>query len=455
MVTRIYSNVFEHVLLPIVEWKYGMRVRKQLRGLEETQWWTVEHLRELQAQRLRPLIKHAYENVPYYRKIFKQRGLTPSDIQSASDLTKLPILTKKEIGENFDAMLSSDFAQRKPKLNFTSGSTATPLQYYIDWESWSMAWACIYFGWRLAGYKFGDKMATLSDFYATPKKKDAALQAKMRLLIERNLALPVLRLSDEIMERHSKLLLKHQPRFIRGYPSAIYVLADYLKRHDLSPIKPKAIFTTSEVLLPRRRKLIEKVFRCPVFDGYGCGDGGGSAIECFEHNGHHIPIQRCVMEFVDNEGQAVPAGQEGNIVLTDLFNYSMPFIRYQVGDIGVPSDRTCPCGRGMPLIGKLRGRTSDILKFRDGTVVTGVALTTILEYCSAIRQYQIVQLDMDNLLVRIVKGKEYTEQDSKNLLMNIKQQIGQDINVDIQFVEEIPATRTGKRFIISHMPDLL
>ena len=309
---EMYSLVFKLLLLPIVEWKYGMSIRKQLRELEETQWWPIAELQELQNERLRRLIKHAYENVPYYQTIFRQQGLTLGDIQYASDLPKLPILTKQKLRESFGKMLSSDFAQRKQKLNRTGGSTGEPLRFYIDWESWSMSWACIYLGWRFAGYRFGDRMATLGGASLFPDK-DMSFKSRLRLFLERNLLLSATHMSDDIMGHYYNLLEKHQPRFLRGYPSAIYILADYMKQNRLAPIDLDAVFTTAEVILPNHRELIEEVLNCPVFDGYGCGDGGGSAIECPAHEGHRIPVQRVVMEFVNDEGQPVDYGQLGKI----------------------------------------------------------------------------------------------------------------------------------------------
>lgn len=449
----MYSNFFEHLFLPIVERKYGMSIRRQLRELEETQWWSPHQLQELQNERLRLLINHAYEKVPFYRRIFQKRNLTPRNIQSVNDLPKLPILSKKEIRNNFDSMLSSDFSQRKQKLNRTGGSTGEPLKFYIDWEAWSMSWACIYLGWRFAGYKFGDKMASLGGSSLFPDET-ITVQTRIRRFLERNLALSATHMSDDIMKEYFKFIEKHQPKFLRGYPSALYVFANYLKENRLTPLKPKAVFTTAEVLYPNYRELIEEVFQCRVFDGYGCGDGGGSALECTEHKGHHIPIQRVVMEFVNDAGQTIAAGQAGNIVLTDLFNYSMPFIRYQVGDAGIPSDQTCSCGRGLPLLKELSGRTTDIIKLRNGMTLSGPAFTLIFKEFP-IQQYQIVQIDLDNIIIRIVKGKTYTEKDSKRLLNTIERHVGRKGSVQLEFVENITATKAGKRlFFISNISQL-
>ena len=347
-------------------------------------------------------------------------------------------------------MLSSDFSRRRQKLNRTGGSTGEPLKFYIDWESWSMSWACIYHGWRFAGYEFGDRIATLGGSSLFPDK-NMTLQARIRYSMERNLLLSSVHMSDDIMREYSELIAKHQPKFLRGYPSAIYNFASYLKETGQIPVNLKAVLTSAEVLYPHHRELIEEVFKCHVFDGYGCGDGGGSALECLEHNGHHIPVQRVAMEFVDDEGQPVPAGLPGKILLTDLFNYSMPFIRYEVGDAGIPSDQTCPCGRGLPLVKSLSGRTTDIIKFRDGTIISGPALTLILKEFP-IQQYQIVQRDLDNLLIRIVKGRTYGEKDSNRLLSTMEHHVGRRGSVQLEFVEEIPPTRAGKRlFIISNV----
>ncbi len=447
----IYELAFHHLILPIVEWKYGMTIRKHLRELEKTQWWSIEKLRELQNDRLRRLIEHAYEKVPYYRSMFQERGWTPKDIRSVDDLSKLPTLTKRKIWDNYEKLLSADFKQRKPKRGLTSGSTAERLEFYIDWEAWSMSWACIYLGWRMAGYRFGDKMVTLSGFALFPDEKDMTLRDRVRMIIERNLPLSVMRMTEDTMMNYADLIAKHQPRFIRGYPSGIYTFAEYIKEKGLCPARPKAIFTTAEVLLPRFRKVIEEVFQCPVFDNYGCGDGGGSAIQCPEHNGYHVPIQRVAMEFLDDEGKLAPASQTGRVILTDLFNYSMPFIRYEVGDMATPTHRLCSCGRTLPLIDSLDGRTSDIIRFRDGSVLSGLVLSAVFEHLP-IQQYQIVQLDEDNLLIRIIRERDYNQAHTDRLLRITEHHIGPHANVKLEFVEEIPVTRAGKQlFIVSNL----
>lgn len=304
----------------------------------------------------------------------------------------------------------------------------------------------------MAGYRFGDKMATLSGFALFPDEKDMTFRDRVRMIIERNLPLSVMHMTEDTMMNCADLIAKHQPRFIRGYPSGIYIFAKYVKEKGLRPARPEAVFTTAEALLPRFRKVIEEVFECPVFDGYGCGDGGGSAIECPEHNGHHVPIQRVAMQVVDDEGNPVSPGQTGRVLLTDLFNYSMPFIRYEVGDMATPSDRACPCGRGLPLIESLDGRTSDIIRLRDGSVLSGFVLSAVFEHLP-IQQYQIVQLDEGNLLIRIIKERDYNQGHTSRLLRIMEHHnIGRHVNVRLEFVEEIPTTRAGKRlFIVSNV----
>ena len=179
--------------------------------------------------------------------------------------------------------------------------------------------------------------------------------------------------------------------------------------------------------------------------------GGGSALECPEHSGLHVPIQRVVMGIVDDEGQPVPSDKPGKIVLTDLFNYSMPFIRYEVGDIAVASEKACSCGRGLPLLKDLCGRTNDILRFKNGIILSGPSFTTIFKHFP-ILQYQVVQVDMDNILIRIVKGKEYTEEHSKQIIKTMEYHIGHPDSVRLEFVQDIIPTKAGKRlFVISNI----
>jgi len=425
----------------------GTNILKYLTKLKKTQWWSPAQLRELQDQRLRLLIKHTYANVPYYRRTFRERKLTPDDIKTQKDLHKLPPLTKDIIRKRFSDLKAVNFDCWKPWLSKTGGSTGEPLKFYITKTNISVGWACNFRGWDWAGYKLGDKCVTLGGSSIVPPQKPR-YSKRLRYIIERNLSLSAVSMNKKIMNLYIKKIRQFKPEFIRGYPSAMYVFAEHLKEARIDDIKPKAIFTTAEVLYPIQRKAIESQFGCRVFDGYGARDGGPNAMECSEHTGLHVSVEGVVIEFVkDNE--TVSSGESGRMLCTDLFNYAMPFIRYSVGDVGTPTNELCPCGRGLPLIKSIEGRTTDIIRFGNGTVLSGPAFTLLFKEFD-IEQYQIVQTAKNRLVIKIVRGIDYNEKDTDYISNIIKSHAGQDVEVNIKIVDSIPAAKSGKRlFFIS------
>jgi len=418
--------------------------------LQRTQWFSQSKLKELQGKRLRFLLEHAFRYVPFYHRVFRARGLRPSDIKSTDDLVRLPIATKDDIRNNFHDFLSCDFQKYGPILNSTSGSTGEPFRYYIDRKTVSIANAALWRGWGYAGYKLGDKMAVLAGLSLVSSKEDL-LRVASRKVIKRMVKFPAINLRKEILDDYAKRMIQFKPKFIRGYPSSIYFFADFLKEEEIHLIRPKAVLTTAEMLIPYQRKLIEDVFQCDVFDGYGAFDGGTAALECEEHSGYHMAVEKVVMEFVDEDGNPVTEGEKGRIIATDLFNYAMPFIRYDTGDMGVYSTEECSCRRKLPLMKKILGRTTDILRFKTGAVLSGPSLTLIFKDFD-IKQYQLVQKKHDLLLVKLVRGKSYKNEDTKRLRKILDNAVGKGVEIRFKFVDSIPTTKSGKwKFIVSHV----
>jgi len=446
----VYSKLFRGILFPIMEISQGTKIQSYLKWLNKTQWWRPKELEDLQNKKLRALIKHAYENVPYYHRLFRKLNLKPEDIKTKEDLQKLPLLTKEEIRKNFSDLLAKDFKKWQPKQNATSGSTGEPLKYYTTIDSISMGWAVGYRAWGWAGYKIGDKLVKLGGSSLVPSS--LTFKKRLRYCLERVLPLPSTDMTEETLDRYALSISKFKPEYIRGYPSSLFILAKFLAKSDYN-IQPKAIFTTAETLLPSHRRFIQDVFNCDVLDGYGCRDGSANAMECVEHSGYHMASELVIMEFI-KDGEHVSPGEAGEIVATDLHNYAMPFIRYAVGDVGVPSDEQCSCGRGLPLVKSIEGRVINMIKLKDGTLLSGLPFTDIFEEIEykkegSIRKYQIVQENKDLIVVKIVRGENFTDDDMKKIIEFIRD-IVKDLEIKIEFVDEIPSTKSGKRlFVVS------
>ena len=418
--------------------------------LQRTQWLPRSRLKEIQRKKLRLLLEHAFRHVSFYHRIFEAKGLKPSDIKSVEDLLKLPIVTRHDIRNNFHEFLSRNFRKYGPVFNSTSGSTGEPFGYYIDRRTVGIARAAMWRGWGYAGYRLGDKMAVFAGL-SLASRLQKSLGTAAKKVVDRLMYFPAVNLRREILVVHAERMLKFKPKFIRGYPSSLYFFANFLEEEGIGNICPKAVFTTAEMLFPYQRRLLEEVFRCDVIDDYGAYDGGTRASECGDHCGYHMAVEKAVMEFCDDDGNQVSEGEKGRIVATDLFNYAMPFVRYDTGDVGVYSSEECSCGRSLPLMKQILGRTTDMLRFSNGAVLSGPSLTVIFKDFD-FKQFQLVQDRDDLLLVRVIKGKTYVDEDTRRLQKILEDVIGEGVEIRFEFLDFISPTKSGKwKFIISHV----
>jgi phenylacetate-CoA ligase len=250
-------------------------------------------------------------------------------------------------------------------------------------------------------------------------------------------------------------LREFQPISILSYAKAMFFFARYCRAKGIMDIRPHSIITSAEVLEEEERKTIEEVFGCKIFNRYGCREVSVIASECGEHQGMHLNADALYVEFVDQEGNPVGPGQPGNILITDLLNFGMPFIRYKIEDTGIPDDQQCPCGRGLPLMRMVAGRTTDFLKTPKGVSVSGSALTIyLITSVPGIKQAQIIQDKIDHLLFKLVTGKEFLEAGAQTFGKKVSEFFGEEMRYDIQYVEEIPKEESGKyRFSISLLKD--
>jgi phenylacetate-CoA ligase len=306
--------------------------------LVKNQWKPYSELKHDQEKKLMQMIGLAYENVPYYHNLFKGLGIRPGDIRTVEDLEKLPILTKDIIKNNWEDFKPANLSSMKYYNRATGGSTGTPMQYRLSKHDRFLGGALLYRGWGYGGYGLGDKMVSLAGSSLDIGTK-SNLATKVHEIVRYLKKLSSFDMGEIEMRHYAEVLNTFHPKFIRGYASSIYFFAQWLDENDISVLSPDAVFTTAEVLLPNYRDVIEKQFNCKVFDQYGSYDGGGQALECNIHKGLHITAEKCILEIVDEAGNPLSPGQSGRIIVTDLYNYAMPFIRYEVGDIGTIDDK--------------------------------------------------------------------------------------------------------------------
>ena len=444
--SRTHSLFAENFVLPVYDIARRTSRFRFGRVLQKSQWLPHAQIERLQNGNLRALLKHAYETVPYYRRIFEKRGLTPENIKSVDDLVKLPILTKADIRKNFRDLVSQSFS-RNMLIPYHSGGTGDPVHFYItkDSFSWEVAAEFRAYGW--AGYRLGEPCFVLWGSRADLSKYKSMI-SRFAKLLENVLTVDAFLMTDEVLGRYASLLKKFNPRIIRGYAHSVSMLARYLLEKNIDYARPRAVITTAEILSDSRRKSIEEAFSCPVFDYYGSREVGAIAAECKEHDGYHISAENVVLEFA-REGEKAAAGEAGAILVTSLRNFGMPFIRYQIGDVGKPSDDVCSCGRGLPLMSSIEGRTMEFLRVYDkssGRIipVSPAVLEASLGYLP-LKQYRIYQESLRKIIVKAVKGTAYSQEHTDFLTRYVRNYFGNDVIIDVEFVDYLPPMPSGKR----------
>ena len=423
---------------------------KQYNFVKKNEYESYENLRKYQEEKLRRIIQFSFDNVPYYHKLFKNLNIKPEDIQSIEDLQKLPILTKEIIRNNQSNFVPLNLKEQKYDNRSTAGSTGNPLTYRNSNDDKSLGFAILYANWGFAGYELGDKVAVIAGSSLIPST-GSKLADTVKAFIMNTKNFSAFDLTENYLDNIVIALNEFNPKFLSGYASSLYLFAKHIKDKNLKiNLSTKGVFTTAEVLFDSQRELIEDVFNCAVFDQYGLNDGGISAYECEKHTGLHVDMIRSITEVADEEGTQLEAGKEGQILATSLHNYAMPFIRYDTGDLGILSGERCDCGRDTPLLEKIIGRVSDFIYTPDGTKIHGEFFSHIFWEFSWVKQFQIIQNRVDEVIVKIVPDSKdkINESDLDRLKKIIFNRTG-DMNIIIEMVDEIETTKAGKwKFIV-------
>lgn len=408
-----------------------------------------DELKREQEKQLRHLIEFSYENVPYYRNLFKSLGLLPRDIQTIEDLEKLPILTKDIIKKHWEEFKPANLSSMKYYNRATGGSTGTPMHYRLSKHDRFLSGALLYRGWGYGGYELGDKMVFLAGSSLDIGTK-SSLTTKVHEIARNIRKLSSFDMGEHEMQGYAGVLNSFEPRFINGYASSIYFFARWLEENRVSVPSPDGVFTTAEKLFPHMRKTIEDVFDCNVYDTYGLNDGGISAYECPEHAGLHIDTERSIMEVVCDDGLTVEEG-EGQILATSLYNYAMPFIRYSTGDIGTMLDSQCACGRGYRLLKEVLGRQQEMLITPEGKHIHGEYITHIFWEIPHVKEFQVVQKDINQLTFNIVPDDDFDES-QLDRIREVVARRSPGWNIEFKFVDAIDRGRAGKyKFIINEI----
>jgi len=423
-------------------------------GLCEAQWRSPEAIAELQAQRLRELLEHAWENCPFYRARMEEAGLAPGRIERTEDLARLPALTKRDIQQHRDEMVARCFDRSELWANHTGGSTGDPLHFYWDkGDHTEHRNARALRGNQMAGWRDGKRTVSLWGA-GIDVKPSRTLKGRLSAWARNSRLLDCTVLDEAVIGRQLEAMRAFRPQIVVSYATIAYMFASAMLERGVTDIRPEAVITSAETLAPAHRQVIERAFGCKVFDRYGCRESGLMAAECERHEGLHIAADELVLEVVDEAGRPALKGTLGEILVTDLFNYGMPFIRYQIGDMGVLAEEPCSCGRGLPLLKEVAGRTADIIRLPSGRRIAGLAIMCgFAERCEGVANLQLVRTGPVDFTLRIVRKSTYADDELQYLKHKMAELFGDEVHVDYEFVTDVKRYPSGKyQFLVSDLP---
>lgn len=429
-------------------WRYGPAYGKTIDSLKYTENLSFEKLQELQLKQVQELVQHAYNYVPYYRRLFEQVDLKPTEISSLSDLRKVPYLTKDLVRKFGKDLLASDFPISRRLYMNTGGSTGIPLElFYEKGVSRAREWAFMHTMWRRVGWKDGDSSVMLR-----------GLSVPHGLLwqyepIRNRLIMSAYQLGETNLHTYVQKIREFSPKFIEAYPSNLTILARYMQKNNLPPFRSvKAILAGSENLFPLQRELFETVFDCRVFSWYGHGEIVALGGECeMSHDLHMFP-EYGTFELITETGKPVTAmGEMGEIVATGFNNNVMPLIRYRTGDIGVLATGPCKCGRNYLRLLRIEGRKQELVITSDGNVVTltGLIFGQHFHAFSHIKRIQLIQSKVGEILFRIIPDIDFSRSDDETEIREkIFAAVGNRLVIHFDYVDEIARTPSGKQLFL-------
>ncbi|MGB6144745.1 phenylacetate--CoA ligase family protein [Rhodanobacter sp. UC4437_H4] len=451
MKTSWYEKAFSRVLYPL--WESGLRRRHTLAYLadyQRDQWLAPEQIAALQWQRLKRLLEHCEQKVPYYRQRWREAGIAVADIRNLDDYAQLPVLTKADIRQHFDALQAEGWHDRV-LTKATGGSTGDPLRFGYTRESYERRTAVMWRGYDWAGSRMGRRtLFVWGGAVGTPNRvqqfKDRVYNAAFARRVLNSFGM-----TEANMAGYADAIDDYRPQVIVGYVGPLVRLAQWLLDTGRRVAAPRSIIGAAESLHEFQREIIERAFGCPAYNTYGCREFMLIASECERREGLHVNADHLVVELQRHPG--APVTEPGEVVITDLFNYGMPFVRYLNGDVATASDHVCSCGRGLPLLQRVDGRLLDAIRTPAGHLLPGEFFPHMLKDVPGLVRFQVVQRRLDQLELSLVRGPGFDEASLAYIRRELAKVVGDSLQLNVHFVDDIPLTPSGKwRVCISELP---
>jgi len=419
---------------------FQLDVFDKLAWLKGTMEWSNESRQKWRLERLGDILDFAWDNVPFYREYWGDHGVNFRRPRHLDELKSFPVVRKETLRANIRSFKPRSLKSIRHTHKHTGGSTSVPVHYLLDTEQWTLMEAFHSWGWAQAGYELGDPVAVVAGGSLLPERM--TLKNRLRNYAQRRLFIYGVAMDSNLARKYHATLSRQGTEFLYGYPSILYLFANFLSEQNLKLPKLKAAITTAEMLLPQYRDGIEKGLSCPVFNNLGSNDGGFESYECHLHQGFHYNDLQSILETCPSDTDS----DLGHLLITNLWNRSTPFIRYENGDLVSLSKKPCPCNAPFPLISSIHGRTADILTFSNGRSLSGPALTLIFGDMQ-IDGWQIVQTGHDSLEVRVLCQGDLNPSYVERISRIIDHHVNGDshrVALNVRKVDKLELTQGGK-----------
>lgn len=437
MMAKIKEFILLKIVIPIVDMIMGMKISYWYKEINKLNSLSRDKITEWQNRQFRDLIRFAYEHTVYYKEIIDKSGYSIDDFTSTDDICRLPVLTKEIIRQRYSDIVPDNITKIPHRKHSTGGSTGEPLRFIIDENTWGYVTAAKIHAWKTTGFHYGEPFLSFGSsslFRVNKKNRLHDIYYKLRNAI----ALNGMDMEDSVCHKYLEIARKKRVKYIYGYASSIYILASYVKKHNVK-YKLNAVFTTSEVLTPEYRQVIEESFDTKVMDCYGAHDGGITAFE-IERGSYFVGYNT----FCEVENPL----EISTLYCSNLIDFAFPMLRYEVGD-AVVMDNTANTHYNGQIIKKIEGRTGDIIRLKNGHTITNPGFTVVFKQFN-VKAYRIKQLSESSLVVTLVVLPNFKKEEESKIIDTIKKYAGDDCEIRVEYIDQFEPLENGKRrFIMS------
>jgi len=454
--SSLYGRLYRNCLFPAYEFMRGRKTLRYLDDLERSQWLPPDEVRERQWRALKRILAHAYAEVPFYRRAFDEAGVSPDDVRTWDDFARLPFLEKRHLQENQEELIAESYRNRPLIVSHSGGSTGQPVEFKYHRDHYDRRVAAWMRADRWAGWELGERQVVMWLGVGSgvgERKRLEKWKERLHWMTMRWKVLTVTRLSRETVKEYCDAMRRFRPRNIYGLAGGVYAFALLAEELGLEPPPMRGIILGAEKVFPHQKKKIEEVFRTPVFERYGCQEVCNIGEECDRHQGMHVNCDGLVVEVVGADGRPLPPGEVGEVVITSLDNFAMPFIRYRLGDMGILSPKRCDCGRGLPMIQEIVGRTLDTIATPEGVFCAGVMMPHFMKEFTCVKEFQFVQEKVDHLRLRLVPAPGWSDGVRELMERELRRYVGPTMKIEFEISDRLERARSGKyRMVISKVP---